>query len=398
MSLITVRTEKLTAGGAALAREDSGRVVFVRGALADEVVTARLVSEKKDVAHADLVEVIDRSNDRVVAPCPQVEAGCGGCDWQHLAVAAQREARRSIVVESLRRTGRVSDPQVMLGPVVRDTGVRTTVRLGVDPDGRVGFRAARSHEVVPTNECMVAHPLVEDLLATLVLPGADEVTVRVGAATGERAVWWSPESIPAPPDLPADVRIGPESVVHERVAGHLFQVSAGSFFQASLDAAEALVEVVRRVARPVIDALPDGATVVDAYSGVGLFGATVVPHRLRLVAVEGSRSSCADAEVNLAGRDATVVRCSVERWRPEPASLVIADPSRSGLGAQAVQRLVATGARAIVLVSCDPVALARDVSLLRATGHGLVSCEILDLFPHSHHVEAVSLFVADTVS
>jgi 23S rRNA (uracil1939-C5)-methyltransferase len=398
VSLITVRTEKLTAGGAALAREESGRVVFVRGALADEVVTARLVSEKKDVAHADLVEVIDRSNDRVVAPCPQVEAGCGGCDWQHLAVAAQREARRSIVVESLRRTGRVPDPQVMLGPVVRDTGVRTTVRLGVDPDGRVGFRAARSHEVVPTHECLVAHPLVEDLLATLVLPGADEVTVRVGAATGERAVWWSPESVAAPAGLPSDVRVGPESVVHERVAGHLLQVSAGSFFQASLDAAEALVEVVRRVARPVIDALPDGATVVDAYSGVGLFGATVVPHRLRLVAVEGSRSSCADAEVNLAGRDATVVRCSVERWRPEPAALVIADPSRSGLGAQAVQRLVATGARAIVLVSCDPVALARDVSLLRATGHRLVSCEILDLFPHSHHVEAVSLFVSDIES
>jgi 23S rRNA (uracil1939-C5)-methyltransferase len=398
VSLITVRTEKLTAGGAALARETSGRVVFVRGALADEVVTARVVSEKKDVAHAELVEVVEGSSDRVVPPCPQVAAGCGGCDWQHLAVPAQREARRAIVVESLRRTGRVVDPQVMLGPVVRDTGVRTTVRLGVDTDGRVGFRAARSNQVVATHECLVAHDLIDELLATLSLPGADEVTIRVGAATGERAMWWTPDSVPVPVGLPADVQVGAGAVVHERVAGHLFQVSADSFFQASLEAAEALVEVVRRVARPVIDTLPDGATVIDAYSGVGLLGATVVPDRLRLVAVEGSRSSCADAEVNLAGRDATIVRCSVERWRPEPASLVIADPSRSGLGAQAVQRLVGTGAPAIVLVSCDPVALARDVALLRATGHRLVSCEILDLFPHSHHVEAVSLFVSDTMS
>jgi 23S rRNA (uracil1939-C5)-methyltransferase len=398
VSSITVRTEKLTAGGAALAREDSGRVVFVRGALAGELVTARLVSEKKDVAHAELVEVIERSSDRVAAPCPRVAAGCGGCDWQHLAVGAQREARRSIVVESLRRTGRVADPQVMLGPVVRDVGVRTTVRLAVDDDGRVGFRAARSHQVVPTQECLVAHPLVEDILETLVVPGADEVTIRVGAATGERAVWWSPESIPGPRGLPSDVRTGVGSIVHERVAGHLFQIASDSFFQTSLDAAEALVEVVRRVSRPILDTLPDGATVVDAYSGVGLLGATVVPERLRLVAVEGSRSSCADAEVNLAGRDATIVRCAVERWRPQPAALVIADPARSGLGAQAVQRLVGTGAAAIVLVSCDPVALARDVSLLRTAGHRLVSCEILDLFPHSHHVEAVSLFLHDTVS
>lgn len=140
-------------------------------------------------------------------------------------------------------------------------------------------------------------------------------------------------------------------------------------------------------------AAPNGATVVDAYAGVGLFGATVVPERLRLVSVEGSRSSCADAEVNLAGTNATIVRCSVEKWRPEPAELVIADPSRSGLGKDAAARLVATGAATIVLVSCDPVSLARDAALLVGHGFTLELCEVLDLFPHTHHVETVSTFV-----
>jgi tRNA/tmRNA/rRNA uracil-C5-methylase (TrmA/RlmC/RlmD family) len=292
------------------------------------------------------------------------------------------------------------------GAVLPDDGVRTTMRLAVDSDGRLGFRAARSHDVVATSTCLVAHPAVDRVIAGLRLPGADEVTIRVGAATGEVAAWWTPAEVPLPIDVPADVlhavSLGDHAVVHEIITGppdpvtgerrgHRLRVSAQSFFQASLPAAEALVATVDELAGPLLAALPDGATVLDAYSGVGLFGATVVPARLRLVAVEGSRSACGDAHVNLAGRTAHVIRCSVERWRPEPASLVIADPSRSGLGAEASARLAATGAEHLVLVACDPVSLARDVRLLAGHGFALRDAVVLDLFPHTHHVEVVAL-------
>ena len=389
---VTLRIEKLVAGGDALAREDSGRVVFVPGGLPGETVRVRLTSAKKDLARGELLEVVAPSVQRVEPPCPRVADGCGGCDWQHLSVEGQAEARRAIVVESLTRIGKVIDPQVGAVEGLPSQGARTTIRVAIDASGRPGFRGTRSHDVVPTDRCLVAHPLVDEVLQGLRATPGTELTIRVGAATGERGVWWEPADAPAPTGLPSDVRLGADAVVHEVVDGRRLRVSPGSFFQASREAAESVVAAVRRAAAADLEALADGATVVDAYGGVGLFGATVVPERLRLVSVEGSRSSCADAETNLAGRDARVVRCSVERWRPEPAGLVIADPSRSGLGAGAVERLAATGAPTLVLVSCDPVALARDTALLRTTGYDLGSCESLDLFPHTHHVETVSVF------
>lgn len=99
-------------------------------------------------------------------------------------------------------------------------GVRTTMRFAVAPDGRLGLRAARSHDVVTIDHCLVAHPAIDALLDVVTTEGVDEVTIRVGAATGESAAWSTPDDA---------------GVVHEVVAGHRLQVSAGSFFQASLD-------------------------------------------------------------------------------------------------------------------------------------------------------------------
>jgi 23S rRNA (uracil1939-C5)-methyltransferase len=135
------------------------------------------------------------------------------------------------------------------------------------------------------------------------------------------------------------------------------------------------------------------ARVVDAYAGVGLFAATVVPPGAAITTVEWNRSSVADARVNLAGRDVVVRRSDVARWSPEPADVVIADPARTGLGRRATAVLAATEASVLLLVSCDPAALARDASLLAGHGFTLEAAQVIDLFPHTHHVEVVSRFV-----
>src|SRR4029079_3404953 len=109
--------------------------------------------------------------------------------------------------------------------------------------------------------------------------------------------------------------------------------------------------------------------------------------------VERSPSSVADARQNLESLDVRVVKADVDRWRPSAADLVVADPSRSGLGARAVTALVATGAPVMVLVSCDPAALDRDAKLLAAHGFRLERAELVDLFPQTHHTEVVSRFV-----
>lgn len=396
---VRVRCERMVAGGDSLARRDDGRIVFVSGAAAGEVVDVELAALRSGVARGVVTRVVEPSSDRVEPPCAQVGRGCGGCDWQHLSVEAQRVARRGIVRESLERLGRL-DPDTVARAMsavpdrspLPSRGVRTTVRLALDAEGRPGFRAARSHDVVVTRHCLVAHPAIADLVPTVLLPGASEVSIRVGAATGERGMWWTPPEVTPRFRVPDDVRTGPGAVVHETVAGVTLRVSAESFFQPSLEAAEAIVAAVRHAAEEPLAGLRPDDLVIDAYGGVGLLAATVVPPDRSVLVVEGSRTACADAEANLAHRRARVLRCSVERWRAEPAGLVIADPSRSGLGAEACRRLLAAEPDDVVLVSCDPASLGRDAALLEAQGFRLATCEVIDSFPHTHHVEAVSRF------
>jgi len=194
--------------------------------------------------------------------------------------------------------------------------------------------------------------------------------------------------------LPRSVHIGPRAFLHERIADVDLRVSARSFFQSGPAAAEALVSAVADAA-PELDAADH---VVDAYGGVGLFAATVARGASRVTVVESSRFSAADAEHNLANSRASIERSEFARWaatrRPGARSVdvVIADPARSGLGRPGVEALVALDAPVVVLVSCDPVSMARDAALLAPLGYGPERIEVLDVLPHTHHVETVTRF------
>jgi tRNA/tmRNA/rRNA uracil-C5-methylase (TrmA/RlmC/RlmD family) len=177
--------------------------------------------------------------------------------------------------------------------------------------------------------------------------------------------------------------------IHEVVAGRRWRVGAGSFFQTRADGAEALVATVAQEFRAGGRA-PGGGTVVDAYGGVGLLAAAAPG--ASIVSVESNAASSADAAANLADRDALVIRAPVERWQPLAADAVVADPARRGLGAAAATRLAATGAGLLVLVSCDAGSLGRDAGLLAGHGFRLVRSTVVDLFPHTAHVEVVSRF------
>ncbi len=384
MSIVEVRAEKMAAGGDAIARLADGRVAFVRGALPGELVAVEIVQSKKDFVRAEVTEVIEPSLSRVVPPCPAHAAGCGGCTWQHVDPAAQLALKVAVVSEALRRTGRLTDPVVEIGSAVPPWEYRTTLRLATGVD-RLGLRARHSHDIVELDGCPVSHPRLQHLLTDIRVVGDGEVSLRVGAATGERSAWVVDGEVQLH-GVPADVAVGPEAVVHEVVAGRTLQISAASFFQSGPAAAELLVAAVREACGRFAGA----GTFVDAYGGVGLFASAVDCDRV--IVVEGSAAACADAAVNLADRRADIVCAPIERWKPNRADLVIADPSRSGLGRQAAAVLCATRARRIVLVSCDPVSLARDAGLLRESGYEHVRSTVLDLFPQTHHVEVVTTF------
>jgi 23S rRNA (uracil1939-C5)-methyltransferase len=230
--------------------------------------------------------------------------------------------------------------------------------------------------------------LVEEILRDGRFDGAEEVAVRVGAATGERMVVAHPNCRGVV--APADVRVvstRTKAWYHEEVADRRWRVSALSFFQSGREAAQALVDAVREAAGP------KPRRVLDAYAGVGLLGGALEPERLEVV--ESSKWAAADARSNLDDLGADVLEQEVATWvadRPGSFDVVVADPARPGLGKSAAAALGAAQAPRLVLVSCDPASLARDTNLLDDLGYDLKSVQVLDLFPHTFHIEAVSRF------
>lgn len=394
----------MVAGGAALARAAGGRVVFVEGALPGERVLARVTEGRRDFARAATVEVFDASPDRVSPPCPALAAGCGGCTWQHVSPPGQLRLKASIVSDALRRIGRLAEPPVPRIVSLAAPALRTTARLAVDPAGRAGYRPSGRGAAggdpgpaVATDHCLVAHPLLDELIVTGRYPGAGEVLLRVGVASGERLV--RARAGASGVVVPADVTVVEEgdsraAAVHEEVAGRRFRISTDSFFQSGPAVAAALVAEVDEA---IGDSLRPGGHLLDAYAGVGLFASVLGATRsARVTAVESDRTAAADARHNLADLNAHVVTAEVGRWRRRPGDpptdVVVADPSRTGLGRPGVGALAVLNAPRLVLISCDPASLARDTALLGDVGYRLSSVSLVDAFPHTFHVETVCRF------
>lgn len=395
MTELELTVDAMAVGGDAVGRDSDGRATFVTGALPGERVRVTITRTKKRHAYAQVVDVLEAAPERRSPPCRYVASGCGGCGWQHVMPDAQRRLKVGILTDVLTRLGGITDPAVRMGPDLGELGYRTTVRTAVR-DGHAGFRRARSHDVVAVDTCLTAHPLLSDLFDEARYVGCDEVTMRVGARTSERLVLAAPTTagVEAPFDVllvgTDEVRAGRHAWHHEIVDGRRWRISSTSFFQARPDGAEALIDAVHTGLEGTSGRL------VDLCCGVGLLGGSLVtrdPGRWVLTGVERHRPAVHDARANLADLDdVRIVRASMTSWRPSHADAVVADPARAGLGRDAVVAIAATGASRVVLVSCDPAALGRDTALLTTAGYRFEHTTLIDLFPQTPHIEAVSVF------
>jgi 23S rRNA (uracil1939-C5)-methyltransferase len=377
-----LRVDGLAHGGEAVGRLASGKACFVAYAVPGELLRVKITEEHARWARARLVEILEASTDRVEPPCPYYGPGaCGGCQLQHIDPTRQAELKRQVVIDALERLGKIEDPPVAPTVAVRAFGYRNQARFAVDPDGRLGFRAASSHEVVPIGRCLLLDDPTQELRdeAGDSWDDADEVTVRTGT-DADGKLWEAVE-----PGAP-----GP--VVHH-VGGFDFTVSPGSFFQPNTAGAEVLLRLVREAA-----AVRPGDQAVDLYSGVGLFSAGLAADGAEILAVEANESAARDALDNLAAFAVTVTAERVEDavatlLREQlPVDLVVLDPPRVGAGQDLTAALTELGARTVVYVSCDPAAFARDAHVLTARGYRLVEVVPVDQFAQTAHVEAVAAF------
>lgn len=445
---VEVTIEDVAQGGWCVARPAGRAVMFVRHALPGERVIARVTEVTSRFARADAIEIRTPSPDRVPPPCPNAHpGGCGGCDWQHASLTAQRALKAAVLAQQLRRLAGI-DRTVTVEPLPGDEpaeqedepaeqeraegaaggrtpglGWRTRVQFAVREDGLAGLRAHRSHEVIDIGDCLIAHPAIR----ALDIPG-DEWTgaVAVEAAAGNAAF----DSADATDNTAVIVveeeqrsggggrgrdgnrghRSGPRQgqrprtrrtlvegrqYLTQHAAGRYWQVSAEGFWQVHPAAADTLSAAVLAALEP-----KPGETVLDLYCGAGLFAGVIAPLVGRagaVVGIEFDAAAVRDARQNLNDypwvqvHRADVARAIRDDELP-PARLVVADPPRAGLAREVVTYLTGDSpAVRFAYVSCDPATLARDLGLLINGGWTLTGLRAFDAFPMTHHVECVAL-------
>lgn len=389
--VIELEITKVANGGFCIGRHE-GQVVFVRHTAPGEIVRAEVTEINKKFLRADAVEIIKAHSQRVDPPC-QYAGICGGCDWQHLDISAQRHLKSDIVREQLSHLGKVesignislANFEVEAMPGETD-GLhwRTRNRFAAIADMGVGLFMSRSHAVVEIEDCLIAEEEAVEL-AHQTLGYSDGDVQTVLTATGDHVV--------------VDPRNGP--MVDEKVFDRVWHIHAGSFWQVHKSAPETFVAAVRDFAQ-----LRTGETLLDLYSGAGLFAASLaqdVGETGQVVAVESSIDAVRDARRSCSDLpQLELVTSDVSKWvtthQHDAFDVVVLDPPRSGAGMANVALVAAMAKRAIVYVACEPSALARDTAVLREAGWQMTGLRGFDAFPMTSHVECIAVFEPAKVS
>lgn len=384
-----ITAEKWVYGGESLARVN-GRIVFAPYLLPGE--TARL-KIGKDV-HAELIDVVTPSDVRVDPPC-RLFARCGGCHYQHAPYEFQLAQKVEILREQLRRVGKIEyagEIATISGPPL---GYRNRAQFHVQ-DGRIGYLEARSHTLVPlSGECPVASPKLNEALASLreklrdpqfprfvssIELFTNETDVQVNIVESEKRVarWFFDW-------------VGSTEILDYQTAGGMFRVGGRSFFQVNRFLIDKLIAAAIGEASGV-----SGGSALDLYAGVGLFSVPLAKRFGEVVAVEANQGAARDLEFNAerAGVAVKVEHARVEDFlatahhNPGEFDFIVADPPRAGLGKSVTRRLAELAAPKMVIVSCDPATLARDVAMLG--DYEIEKLTLVDLFPQTYHMETVA--------
>lgn len=380
-------------GGRAVGHAEDGRVVFVEYGIPGERVIAEITNDAPGFIEATAVLVLRAAEARVEAPCSYF-GRCGGCQLQHIDYPEQLRLKTGVVRDQLERVGHfeaedaASKTLEMLG--MNDPWhYRNHMRYTVRRDGQVGFMQRGTHRFLRINQCEIASERANELLTEIQdrTMQTRQVSIRVAEQADDYLIQphlqWRPRT-------PATRPSSGQRSYHERLGERDYRISAAAFFQVNTRQAELLI---RLVVERVLEAQPN--VVVDAYAGVGTFAAQLAPEVGQIITIESSAAADSDAAINLDGLDnverlAGNVEALLPGLQPSP-DVVIIDPPRSGLEASTIEAMIASRAKRVVYVSCDPATLARDLRVFVDGGFDLIEVQPVDMFPHTQHIECVTV-------
>ena len=369
-----------------------GFPIFVPGLYPGDRARVEITEVRRGFARGTRREILARTPLRRSISCPVAET-CGGCDWAELRLDAQLDAKRRILVESLRRTGRFdpdSLPEIRIHPSPLDYRLRSRLHAGPAEEGgpsSLGFFAKACHEVVPLPaECEVVGPGLLKATGSIRSSGLADGDEIIAFETPDDIVIQASSSGAKEVSLRVDATIPPGESTSFR-----YVLSTDSFFQVNRHLLGTLVGIVGAAAAPV----RDRSLALDLFAGVGFFTLPLARMFERVVSVEDSRESYRYALVN-AGSEPGVrpLRGRVEevlRDLDDRASFILLDPPRAGAHAEVISEIDRLSSSTIAWLSCDPVTLARDLRRLADRGWALASLDLIDLFPNTHHVETFAV-------
>lgn len=385
---------RMAHGGEGIAEID-GRVVFVRGAYPGDTVSATITKVKKNFARAETDTVVQAGPFRVEQACPAAAAGAGCCDFGDLDPTRELDLKAGILTGQLTRLGRVTDlPPIEPIDLLPSRGWRTRVRLGVDEQGRAGFRARGSNDIVAVACTQVVDGLLDSLIGDRrFTPGAEVVAVL--DSEGQRHVV---ETRRAPRgrrvEKVTDVLEG-SGTVTERADGHTFRFPATAFWQAHTNAPDAYTGVIRRWLADLPDSDADQQHGWDLYGGVGLFIPAIADSLGGTPVVHSVDYSPAAAE--LTQEDLEPYRVERHNRRVEAAvatlptpRVVVLDPPRTGAGDEVVAAVAAKAPETVIHIGCDPATFSRDVAAWGEAGYRLTRLAVVNAFPGTHHFEIIA--------
>ncbi len=383
-------------------------MVFVSDTIPGEKVVAQITdTSQKSFLRADTVDVIHPSPHRQVHIWHEAslehapDNRAGGAEFGHITLEHQRQLKADVLTDSLKRFGKI-EREVAVEAIGNDDETkglawRTRVRLHVDREGNVGPYASRSHKVIPVESLPLAVAELQEIAPLgKKIPGVDFVDLVAPSVGRARSLAGTKDAQPH------------QETIREKVGAREFTLDINGFWQVHKNATETLSTVVSNM---VDEALFDPrAANQDLYGGVGLFAAAIGDRfgsTTKINSVEASEEATEYAAENLSDWvGARVYTARVDKYLSEmrrtltateqtrwKAAIVVLDPPRSGAGKDVIQHIAALSPAQLVYVACDPVALSRDVAYLAEAGYHLGKLKAFDLFPNTHHMEAVAHFV-----
>ena len=397
-----IEIEKLVYGGQGLGRLD-GHVALVPFVLPGERVEIEPFRQTPKLIRARATAWQQRSPVRVPPACPLFER-CGGCHYQHIPSEKQLEYKIQILRETLSRVGRIGWDGPIETVSANPWAYRNRTQLHIRSRGTkrdkklvVGLLEAGSHLLIEADTCPINSPALNRAHAGLLEMVRDRrfpsFVREVEFFTNETdvQVTVSADGRPIPKalfDLFSEKIDGfsPDGTIDYSCGGNSFQVAGGSFFQVNRFLVDKLAELA------VGDA--SGQTVLDLYAGVGLFSLPLGERFEEVIAADSSAKAIRSLQFNAerANRRVRLIHADVEDFLPsvtEPVDFVITDPPRAGLGPRVTAELLRIQPASLIIVSCDPATLARDLKVLIAGGLEIESITLVDLFPQTFHLESV---------